>query len=118
MRLNVLCASAAMLVFAVAVPTIPPFVVDAAQSAPAPAQPAAAEPQATEFQKLKLENLQLKFGALQQQQIQVQQEYTALIHQIEQEHPGYIWSLAEGRLRPVAPLQTKPAIEPAKKETK
>lgn len=117
MRLNTLRASAAiLLVCSLAAPTTSIFAVHAAQSVAMP--PASGAPEPTENEKLRLENLQLKFSALQAQQMDLQNQYVALIRQIEAEHPGFTFNLQTGKLTPVVAPQTKPATEPAKKETK
>ncbi len=65
-----------------------------------PAPPAAAPlPQATDLEKAQLENVQLRMMLLEdeerslpQRKQQLQMQYGALIQQIQNEHPGFIWN--------------------------
>jgi|GEM_PF-7083667 len=71
----------------------------AAQSAPAaPALPAA---QISDVEQLRIENIQLKINLLRQQFTDLNTQYTAVIQQIEREHPGYAWDPATNSLRAV-----------------
>lgn len=82
--------SRAILVLALMLTCLPAF-SQAPKTTPAPAATAPA-PALTELQKTKMENLQLKFSLLQQQQTELQGQYSALIQSIVAEHPGYQWN--------------------------
>lgn len=66
--------------------TTPPQKSDVAKAAPTVAL--------TEVEQLKLENLTLKASLLSQQQQQLQQQYGALVAEIQKAHPGYVLSPA------------------------
>ena len=53
----------------------------------------------TELERVKMENFALRIMFMQQQLQQMQIERANFIHQIEDRHPGYKWSEAEGLVR-------------------
>lgn len=97
-------------------PTPPPA------AAPATATPA----QPTELERTKLENLQLRMMLLNQEEqsiperrSQIQQQYGAMIREIEAGHPGYAWNPTANALvlKPAPPAaKTAPMITPAPAE--
>lgn len=98
---------AALLAFACA-----PFILSQSPSqhanppaarAPQTASPSWA-PMLSEEENLKIENLQLRMTLLRDQENQINQQFAALIEQIEKEHPGYVWSpQANGLVRSPQP---------------
>lgn len=75
---------------------------------PTPAAAAAAAPQLTDVQRLTLENLQLKATLLQQQQRELQQQFTSLLQGIQQTHPGWVFNPNTQQFTP-APKPASPA---------
>lgn len=53
----------------------------------------------TELERVKMENFNLRAVFVQQQMQQIQVERATFIHQLEDSHPGYKWSDAEGLVR-------------------
>lgn len=91
-----------------------------ASPAAAPAQhaPAPAAPQPTQLEKTQLENIQLKMMLLDDEERslaprrqQLQQQYGALVEQIQSEHPGYLWNPQTAALVPAPKPAAKPEVK-------
>lgn len=66
-------------------------------------------PALTELERTKLENFNLKFTLLQQQQMDLQQQYRALLDQVRAEHPGWVLNPQTSQFDPIpAATQTTP----------
>jgi hypothetical protein len=74
-------------------------------------EPAAEPPQLSELERLKMENFALKYQTLQHQMQSVVTERTALIKQIEADHPGCTWDEQRGLVH--AEGQNSPSGEQA-----
>lgn len=80
-----------------------------------------AMPQPTELERTQLENIQLRMmllgdeeRSIPQRQQQLQEQYGALVQQIQREHPGFVWNPQTSALVPQLPVKPAPAAKAAR----